>query len=75
VQGQWKYIAPSRASRYNAWVDIELGHDTIPQLYNLRDDPAERFNVAHDNKHVLEQLSGRLEEIRSTPVTRNISVN
>lgn len=46
VRDGWKYIAPTRGPRYDRNVDIELGNDTIPQLYDLRNDPGERHNVA-----------------------------
>jgi len=65
TRGPWKYIEPSNGSRYNANVDIELGNDTLPQLYNLDTDPGETQNVANEHPDVLADLSARLQRIRS----------
>ncbi len=46
VKGNWKYISPNKGPRYSANTNIELGNDTVPQLYNLSDDIGERTNVA-----------------------------
>jgi arylsulfatase A-like enzyme len=64
IQGEWKYIRPSRGARYNPQVDIELGHDTLQQLYNLRTDIGERVNLAAEQPALVEELAGKLEQIR-----------
>ena len=40
--GPWKYIEPSKRPKMNVQTNTELGNDTVPQLYNLREDPGER---------------------------------
>ena len=70
VQDEWKYIVPSRALQYNPRTNIELGHDTIPQLYNLRNDPGEKINVAGDYPEILARLAGMIEDIRGNSATR-----
>ena len=66
----WKFISPSRAPAYNPRVNIELGHDTIPQLYDLNNDPGEKDNVAKKHPERVENLSQLLEEIRTSGRTR-----
>ncbi len=59
--GKWKYIEPNKGRRYNKLVDIELGNDTLPQLYNLKNDVGETNNLYLDNPEKLEELKGILE--------------
>ncbi len=59
--GEWKYIEPSKGSRYNKWVNIELGNDTIPQLYNLKNDIGEKNNLYLENQEKLNELKSILE--------------
>ena len=63
--GEWKYIEPSNASRYNSWVNIELGNDTIPQLYNLKNDIGETNNLYLSNPEKLAELKNILETEKS----------
>lgn len=60
--GEWKYIEPNRRARYNRQVDIELGNDTLPQLYNLKNDIGEKNNLYLENKEKLNELKNILEE-------------
>lgn len=64
VNSGWKYITPSNAERMNFNTNIELGHDTIPQLYNLQEDPGERSNVAEKFPEKVRELSSMIEEIK-----------
>ncbi len=59
--GEWKYIQPGRGAKYNRLVDIELGNDTLPQLYNLKNDIGEKNNLYLDNPDKLEELKNILE--------------
>ena len=59
--GEWKYSEPSNGSRYNRLTDIELGNDTLPQLYNLKNDIGEKNNLYLDNPEKLEELKNILE--------------
>ena len=63
IKGDWKYIEPSKGARYNKFVDIELGNDTIPQLYNLKDDISEQKNVADIHPEKTKELADLLNEI------------
>ncbi|MDD4107833.1 MAG: sulfatase-like hydrolase/transferase, partial [Prolixibacteraceae bacterium] len=73
VKDRWKYIVPSNAARYNPNTNIELGHDTIPQLYNLNSNPGETINLASQNPEVIERLSQQIEHVRTSEVTRDIN--
>ena len=59
--GVWKYIEPSNGARYNKLTNIELGNDTLPQLYNLKNDIGEKNNLYLDNPKKLEELKNILE--------------
>ncbi|WP_257658701.1 hypothetical protein [Parapedobacter lycopersici] len=48
ITGDWKFIPPNHGARYNALVDVELGNDTVPQLYRLKDDIGEKHNLAEE---------------------------
>ena len=73
VQDNWKYIEPSpNPRRYIPAKNIELGDDTIPQLYNLKVDPGESVNVAIQNLKLVQELMNLLEGIKKNPVTREI---
>ena len=59
--GEWKYIEPSKGPRYNKLTNIELGNDTLPQLYNLKNDIGEKNNLYLDNPDKLNELMNILE--------------
>ncbi len=65
IKGDWKYIEPNNGWRYNKFVDIELGNDTIPQLYNLKDDISEQNNLAGSNPEKTNELATLLNEIKN----------
>lgn len=64
VKDGWKYITPSNAERMNLNTNTELGHDTIPQLYNLKDDPGEKVNIAAKFPEKVKELETTLGSIR-----------
>lgn len=66
VKGGWKLIEPGPGPKISANTHIELGNDTLPQLYNLRTDPGEKLNVADKNKEIVEELTDLLEKIKNT---------
>jgi arylsulfatase A-like enzyme len=65
ISGDWKYIEPSNAPSYAKYTDIELGNDTIPQLYNLNEDLGETNNLAGEEPGKLKEMEGLLERIRN----------
>jgi hypothetical protein len=64
VRGDWKYIAPSNSPVFEPNTLIELGQDTIPQLYRLTDDAGERKNVAGENPGKVKELVSLLESVK-----------
>jgi arylsulfatase A-like enzyme len=69
--GQWKYIPPSAGPRINNYVNIELGADPNPQLYDLAADIGETNNLAARHPERVEQMETALRKIRSQPALRN----
>jgi arylsulfatase A-like enzyme len=63
IKDSWKYIKPSNAAKHASHVNIELGHDTVPQLYDLKNDVGERKNVAAENQKILKSLTELVNDI------------
>jgi len=68
VRDNWKYIEPTKAPRMNLNTNIELGNDTVPQLYNLEEDVGEKVNLATDYPGKIVELSVLLDELKEQPV-------
>lgn len=64
IKNLWKYIEPGPGAKISANTNIELGNDTLPQLYNLREDIGEKNNVAHDNQAIVKELTELLHQIK-----------
>ena len=71
IQDGWKYIVPKKGPKISQFTNIEMGNDTLPQLYNLRDDVGETKNLATENPVKLKELETLLEKISSDGRTRN----
>jgi arylsulfatase A-like enzyme len=67
-KGSWKYIEPSKGQRVNKNVNIELGHDPEPQLYNMVNDPGEKNNVAKEFPEITKELANLLDQIKNNNV-------
>jgi arylsulfatase A-like enzyme len=70
LKGDWKLIEPGPGPRKNVFTNIELGNDTILQLYNLKTDLGEKSNVANDNPDIVIELTALLEKIKNEERTR-----
>ncbi|MDP8243557.1 MAG: arylsulfatase [Candidatus Hinthialibacter antarcticus] len=70
IQGDWKYIAPSKGATFNKNVSIELGNNPEPQLYNLKEDLGETNNLAAQHPEIVQKLSSLLAETRKNGRTR-----
>jgi arylsulfatase A-like enzyme len=70
IKGHWKYIEPGRGPRLNRNVNIELGNDPEPQLYNLKSDIGEKNNVASDHPEVVREMAALIKKIRDDGHTR-----
>jgi arylsulfatase A-like enzyme len=71
IQGDWKLIAPSKGPKLNKNTNTELGNDPAPQLYNLRDDPGERNNLAGQEPARVEKLMELLNQAKTEARTRS----
>jgi arylsulfatase A-like enzyme len=64
IQGDWKYIAPSKGAKRNKATDTELGNDPEPQLYDLKTDLGEKTNLASQHPERVKEMSALLQKIR-----------
>jgi len=64
IKDDWKYIEPGEGEKVFINVNIETGYDTLPQLYNLREDPGEMNNVAAENPDIVNELADMLDDIK-----------
>jgi len=64
IQGDWKYISPGYGSAINQQVNIELGNNIRPQLYNLKNDSGEKNNLADQNPVIVKKLMDKLMEVK-----------
>jgi len=64
IRGDWKFIEPGPGPRINVNVNIELGNDTLPQLYNLKNDIGEKENLAPANPDKVNEMNALLDKIR-----------
>ncbi len=69
-RGDWKYILPSKTAAVQTTTNTETGGDPAPQIYNLRDDPGERRNLAEEHPERVQELRALLERIRGAARTR-----
>ncbi len=64
--GDWKYVAPQEKSTPD-WLKnkkIENGLMSIPQLYNVKNDPGEKKNVAGQHPEIVKKLQKELADIK-----------
>jgi arylsulfatase A-like enzyme len=64
IKDNWKYIEPGPGAKISAYTNIELGNDTLPQLYDLKTDIGEKQNVASQNQAIVNELAELLESIK-----------
>lgn len=65
IKGNWKYIEPSGGAKIARYVNIELGNDPQPQLYNLKNDIGEKNNLAAEHPEIVKELAALLDKIKS----------
>lgn len=63
-KGDWAMIPPYKGRAVNKMVNIELGNDTIYQLYNLTDDLEQQNNLAQSHAGKLAEMILAYEQIR-----------
>jgi arylsulfatase A-like enzyme len=62
--GDWAMIPPYKGPAVQNQVNIELGNSSEYQLYNLKDDPGQKTNLALSNPEKLEEMKKKYLEIR-----------
>lgn len=70
IQGKWKYIEPSKGPHMDFDVNIELGNDLLPQLYDLSKDAGETNNLASKFPDVVTTLSALIKSNKELEITR-----
>jgi arylsulfatase A-like enzyme len=65
VQDGWKLISPSDLPKMDLNTNTELGNDPQPQLYHVRDDPAEKHDRAAQEPERVRMLSGLLNKVQN----------
>lgn len=68
IKGDWKLIEPGPGPKISANTNIELGNDTVPQLYYLAEDPGEKLNVAEQYPEIVKELTNLLEKIKKNSI-------
>jgi arylsulfatase A-like enzyme len=63
-QGDWALIPPYKGGAISTEVNIELGNNKEYQLYNLKKDIGQQFNVAISNPKKLKDMIASFEKIR-----------
>ncbi|WP_232516182.1 sulfatase family protein [Chitinophaga caeni] len=64
IEGNWKYISPSKGRRFAEAVKIELGNDPQPQLYRIDKDVHEEVNLAEKYPDRVKAMQAKLEAIK-----------
>ena len=71
IKDNWKYIVPNDGPKMtNPFVNIELGNDMKPQLYNLEDNIGETNNLAETYPEKVKELSGLLQKLEEDGKSR-----
>jgi hypothetical protein len=73
-KGDWAMIPPYKGRRVNTLVNIELGNDTIYQLYNLKEDLKQQKNLAQSYPEVLKKMVDAYEAILGTSNHKEIKL-
>ena len=63
IQGDWKYIRPSNRFKYAWQTGIETACDKEPQLFNLKNDPSELYNLAKENENLVVEMEQKLKAV------------
>jgi arylsulfatase A-like enzyme len=70
VKGRWKYIPPAKGPKTDRTVNIELGNDVEPQLYDLSVDIGETNNIAKAHPDEVKELDALLQKIQTDEKSR-----
>ncbi|PIB38026.1 sulfatase family protein [Maribacter sp. 4G9] len=70
-KGDWILIPPYNGAARNDLVDIELGNDSVYQLYNLKEDIGQQKNLTHSNPEKIEEMIQEYHAIIDNKQTHN----
>lgn len=70
-KGDWAMIPPYKGRRINTYVNIELGNDTLYQLYNLKKDIEQQRNLAESEPIKLAEMITDYELVLKTKFKMN----
>ena len=62
TKNDWKYIEPHKGPKRNL-TGNELGNDSLPQLYYLKDDIGEKNDLSKQYPDKLKELAALLQSI------------
>ncbi len=65
ITNDWKYIEPSGGAKMIKETNTELGNDSHPQLYNLKEDLGEQNNRATEFPEKVKELEGLLKYVKN----------
>ncbi len=63
-------IEPNNKRKMDPETNMELGNDSVPQLYDLSTDPGESKNLASEQPARAQSMAAGLERIRQTGRSR-----
>ena len=63
--GDWVMIPPHKGPAIHYNVNIELGNSVNYQLYNLKEDPSQKNNLAESNPEKLQEMIESFKKIKS----------
>lgn len=69
-QRNWKYIEANDKQKVSRDTNMELGNDTVPQLYDLHSDPGETKNLAASDPDRVKEMNAELDRIRKAGRSR-----
>lgn len=76
IEGHWKYIEPLDGPKMVPWgPKIETGFQTMPQLFNLEDDPNEQQNLAEKFPDRTKAMSEKLAKLKKDGFSNEHKVN
>lgn len=70
-KGDWIMIPPYSGVKINTHVNIELGNDTVFQLYNIKKDIEQEKNLAKENPKQLQEMIETFTSIRGNDFKTN----
>ncbi len=71
IQGKWKYIPAAPGPKRDNTVNIDLGNDSVPQLYDLSTDIGETRNLAAEHPEIVKELDTLLKSVQTSPQSRH----